>query len=140
TKRDLQSFLGFCNFYRRFIKDFSKIARPLHNLTKKDVPWHWDTAQQTAFSELKEKITSEPVLALPRDEGQFRVEADASDYAVGAVLSQEQDGKWHPIAFLSKSLNDAERNYEIYDKVMLAIMTALEDWRQYCYEHPQHYP
>ena len=129
-KRDLQSFIGFCNFYRRFIEDFSKIARPLHDLTK-DVPWRWGEDQQMAFEALKEKISSEPVLAIPRDEGQFRVEADASDYATGAVLSQEQDGKWHPIAFLSKSLNEPERNYEIYDKEMLAIMTALEEWRQY---------
>ena len=130
-KRELQSFLGFCNFYRRFIRDFSKIARPLYNLTKQDVPWHWDTEQQQAFDKLKEQVTSAPVLAMPNDEGQWRVEADASDYALGAVLSQEQNGKWHPVAFLSKSFNDAERNYEIYDKEMLAIMTALEEWRQY---------
>ncbi|VDC04529.1 unnamed protein product [Peniophora sp. CBMAI 1063] len=115
-KKDVQSFIGLCNFYCRFIQDFSKIARLLHDLTKKDAPWHWGSAQQQAFDALKDKIM---------------VEADASDYAVGAVLSQLQDGTWHPIAFLSKTLNAAERNYEIYDKEMLAIMTALEEWRHY---------
>lgn len=90
-KKDVQAFIGFCNFYRRFIQDFSKLARPLHDLTKKDAPWRWDSVQQQAFDALKDKITSAPVLTMPRDDGQFRVEADASDYAVGAVLSQLQD-------------------------------------------------
>jgi hypothetical protein len=130
-KKDLQSFLGFCNFYRRFIKDFSRIARPLHRLTG-DVPWEWSSEQQLAFDELKHRITAEPVLAIPTDDGEFRVEADSSNYATGAVLSQQgADGKWHPIAYHSKSLSEAERNYEIYDKELLAIMLALEEWRQY---------
>ena len=69
---------------------------------------------------------------IPTDEGAFRVEADASNFATGAVLSQQaKDGKWHPVAFFSKSLSEAERNYEIYDKELLAIMLALEEWRQY---------
>ena len=130
-KKDLQSFLGFCNFYCRFIQNYSKIAQPLHDLTKKDIVWNWGIEQEQAFLQLKEAITSQPVLALPRDDGSFRVEADASNYALGAILSQEQDGKWHPIAYMSKTLNEAERNYEIYDKELLAIMSALEDWRQY---------
>jgi len=73
----------------------------------------------------------QPVLALPRPTGQFRLEADSSDYAIGAVLSQLQDNKWHPIAYLSKALTETQRNYEIYDKEMLAIMLALEEWRHY---------
>lgn len=126
-KKDLQSFLGFCNFYRRFIKDFSCIARPLHRLTG-DVPWEWLLEQQLAFDELKHRITAEPVLAIPTDDGKFRVEADSSNYATGAVLSQQgTDGKWHPIAYHSKSFSEAERNYEIYDKELLAIMLALEE-------------
>ena len=68
---------------------------------------------------------------MPRDDGQYRVEADASDYAVGAMLSQLQDGPWHPVAYLSKTLNAAERNYKIYAKEILAIMTTLEEWRHY---------
>lgn len=132
TKRkELQSFLGFCNFYRRFIRDFSHVARPLHDLTKRDVSFSWGVAEQSAFDTLKEMIATEPVLILPSQDDPFRVEADASDHALGGVLEQQVDGKWRPVAFLSKSLNPAERNYEIYDKELLAIMTCLEEWRPY---------
>ena len=130
-KKELQSFLGFCNFYRRFIKDFSHIARPLHRLTG-DVPWEWGVEQQLAFEELKLRVTSEPVLIIPVDDSPFRVEADASDFATGAVLSQKaSDGKWHPVAYFSKSLSEAERNYEIYDKELVSIMLTLKEWHQY---------
>lgn len=130
-KKELQSLLGFCNFYRRFIKGFSRVARPLHSLTG-DVPWSWSLEQQLAFDELKHRITSESVLAIPTDNGAFRVEADSSNYATGAVLSQQgADGKYHPVAYHSKSLNEADRNYKIYDKELLAIVLALEEWRQY---------
>ena len=71
------------------------------------------------------------MLALPTETGKFRVEADASEGAIGAILSQEQEGKWRPVAFLSKALTATERNYEIYDKELLAIMLALEEWRHY---------
>ena len=83
------------------------------------------------FEELKEKITSQPVLALLRREGKFRVETDASGHAIGGVLSQEQEGKWKPITFLSRTMQPAERNYEIYDKELLAIVEAFAKWRQY---------
>jgi len=83
------------------------------------------------FEELKEKITSQPVLSLPRREGKFRVETDASGHAIGGVLSQEQEEKWKPIAFLSRMMQPAEQNYEIYDKELLAIVKALTKWRQY---------
>ena len=83
------------------------------------------------FEELKEKITSQPVLSLPRREGKFRVETDTSGHAIRRVLSQEQDGKWKPIAFLSRTIQLAEQNYEIYDKELLAIVEALAKWRQY---------
>ena len=83
------------------------------------------------FEELKEKITSQPVLLLPRREGKFRVEIDASEHAIGGVLSQKQDRKWKPIAFLSRTMQPAERNYKIYDKELLAIVEALNKWRQY---------
>src|SRR6202051_2496500 len=129
-KKELQRFLGFCNYYRRFIKDYSLLAKPLTTLTG-NVEWQWTENEHLAFKRLIHAITSEPVLALPRPKGQFRIEADASDYAIGAVLSQLQDGRWHPIAFLSKALQEAQRNYEVYDKEMLAIMLALEEWRHY---------
>ena len=89
TIKQVQSFLGFANFYRRFIKDFLKIALPLTTLTKKDATWHWTTDQQNTFDTLITALTSEPVLALPRPKGQFRVEANSSNYAVGAILSQK---------------------------------------------------
>lgn len=130
NKKALQSFLGFCNFYRRFIKDFSGIAKPLTKLTG-NAEWEWNTEQTDAFELLKKAITSKPVLVILNDHGQFRLEADASNYAIGGVLSQFQDDKWHPVAFFSKSLNNTERNYKIYDKELMAIMTCLSEWRQY---------
>lgn len=136
--KEVQSFLGFVNFYRRFIQDFSEIARPLHELTGKGVTWRWAARQQDAFDSLKKKITSSPVLIFPDETKPYKIEADSSDYASGAVLSQEgSDGKWHPVAFMSKSLNSVERNYEIYDKEMLAIIRSLEEWRHYL-EGAQH--
>ncbi len=129
-KVQLQSFLGFTNFYRRFIKGYSKVVKPMTQLTGND-PWKWGEAQQKAFEELKRLLAKEVVLAIPTEDGKFRVEADASEGAVGAVLSQEQDGKWRPVAFLSKSLTVTEQNYEIYDKELLAIMLALDEWRHY---------
>ena len=123
-------FLGFANYYRRFIKDFSKIAKPLTTLTGNE-QWIWNSNQLSAFEQIKKRICSEPVLTIPIDNAPYRLEADASDYASGAVLSQKINDKWHPIAYMSKAFNETERNYEIYDKEMLAIMHALDEWRQY---------
>ena len=128
--KDVESFLGFANFYQRFIHNFSHTARPLNKLKGKK-EWKWEKEHQEAFEEFKEKITSQPVLSLPRREGKFRVEMNASGYAIGGVLSQEQDGKWKPIASLSRTMQSAERNYEIYDKELLVIVEALAKWRQY---------
>jgi hypothetical protein len=131
NKRELQQFLGFVNFYRRFIRGFAKIAKALTRLTGKE-EWKWEVFQEEAFVGLKMRVGEEVVLAIPADEGQYRVETDASDFAMGAVLSQQQaDGKWRPIAFISKSLNPAERNYEVYDKELLAVMYALYEWSHY---------
>ena len=115
TVKQTQSFLGFGNFYRRFIRDYSTIVRPLTELTKKDKPWEWTTACQHAFDELKNRFTKEPILKIPNPHEPFQLECDASGVATGAVLRQQgSDGIWHPCAYLSKMFYQAERNYQIY--------------------------
>jgi hypothetical protein len=131
TVKDVQSVLGFLNFYRRFIKGFGDHAKPLTQLTRKDTQWRWGTEENSAFRQLIDAVTSEPVLHFPTDDGEWRVEADSSDFATGACLTQCQAGVWVPIAFLSKGLNDMERNYDIHDKEMLAVMRALYEWRHF---------
>ena len=128
--KDIQKFLGLANYYRRFIEGFAAIARPLHNIVKKDKKWDWMEKQEKVFRELKEKFTKESVLAVPDLDKKMRMEVDVSDYVIGEVLSMEgKDGLWRPVVFLSKSLNETERNYEIYDKEMLVIIRGLENWR-----------
>jgi hypothetical protein len=129
-KRDVQGFLGFTNFYRRFIKDYGAIAKPLTSLTG-NTKWTWGVEQQLAFEALKEAMCSAPVLVIANNQDPFKLETDASEFAVGAVLYQLQNGVWHPVAFLSKAMTQTERNYETYDKELLAIMVALEHWRHY---------
>jgi len=129
SKKEVQSFVGFTNFYRRFIFNFSHHVRPLFDLTKKDVRFTWGNCEQDAFDWLKELVTLAPVLALPDNEHPYRIEADGSRVATGAVLSQlsPEDNKWHPVTFLSKSLSAVEHNYEIHDTEMLVIVQALEE-------------
>jgi transposase InsO family protein len=129
--KGVRSFLGLANFYRRFIKDYAQIARPLNDLTKKDTPFEWSERQQKAFDNLKDQFTTAPVLAYPDTDKHFRLETDASDFATGAVLSIELDGKWHPVAFSSHSMSPEERNYPIADKEMLSVIRSLEQWRHY---------
>jgi len=122
--KDVRKFLGLVNYYRRFIKDFARVARPMNVLMRKDVKWRWKREEQTAFDELKKAFTTRPVLAAPDLDKEFRVEADASNYATGGVLSIKcSDNFWRLVAFISKSLSDMERNYEIHDKEI--IMRAL---------------
>ena len=128
--KDIQKFLGLANYYCWFIEGFAMVARLLHDLVKKDKKWEWMEKEEKAFRELKERFTKEPVLAAPDIDKKMRMEVDASDYVTGGVLSIEcEDGLWRPVAFLSKSLNKTERNYEIYNKEMLAIIRGLEAWR-----------
>ena len=101
--KDIKSFLEFANFYRRFIQNFSHTAKLLNELKGKK-EWEWKEEHQQVFDELKNKITSQPVLSLPKREGNFRVETNVSEHAIGRVLSQEQEGKWKPIAFLSRTM------------------------------------
>ena len=129
----MQAFIGFINFYCRFIQDFSTIARPLFDLTHCDKAWNWNTKKQETFERLKIAVTTALVLVSPQDSELFHIEANSSNFASGAVLSQQlpREEKWHPVAFYSKSLSLVERNYEIHDKEMLAIIRALEEWRHF---------
>jgi len=129
--KDVQSFIGLANYYRRFIPGFATIARPLHKLLKKNIKFIWSSEAQTAFDTLKSKFISAPVLAFPDRDIPFQVETDSSNFAIGAILSQvsPQDNMVHPVAFFSRSLTGPERNYPIYDKELLAIVAALENWR-----------
>ncbi len=106
-KRELQLFLGFMNFYWKFIKNYSKVIRPLTQLTR-NAKWTWGKAQDQAFQELKRCMAENVVLAIPTNTDPFRVEANASEGAVSAVLSQQQKGIWQPVAFMSKALTATE--------------------------------
>ena len=128
--KDVQKFLGLANYYCQFIEGFASIARLLHDMVKKDKKWEWMEKQEKVFKELKDQFTKELVLAVPDLDKKLRVEVDASDYATGGMLSMEvENGRWKPVAFLSKSLNETERNYKIHDKKMLVIIKGLETWR-----------
>ncbi len=130
--KDVQCFLGFANFYRRFIKGYSKIVAPLITLTCKDKPFSWNPTAQAAFDTLKMAFTSAPILIHPDPAKPFIVETNASDFALGAILSQFGiDGLLHTVAFYSRKLTSAEINYPVYDKELLAIITTFEQWRPY---------
>ena len=126
--KDVRSFLGFGNFYQKFIPGFSTLAAPLNALLKKDTVFHWTEETQRSFDALKQKLTS-PVLMMLDQTRPFQIECDASKYASGAVLTQQDNNSdRHPVAFLSKTFSEMEWNYEIYDRELLAIIQALEEW------------
>ena len=130
--KDIQGFLGFCNFYCCFVRNYSTLACPLFDLTKKDTPFLWGSTQADAFQKLQNAITTSPVLLLPDYGKPFTLITDASDYTTGAILEQEDAfGRSYPVAYYSKSLQPAERNYKIHDKELLAIVHALTHFRHY---------
>jgi len=131
TVRDVRAFLGTAGYYRKFIKDFSALAAPLSELTKDTVKFEWAAPQQQAFLRLKEAVAAGPVLILPDPSLPFVVHTDASGYAVGAVLQQDQGKGLQPIAFLSKKMQDAETRYPVHEQELLAIIHALTSWRHY---------
>jgi len=136
--KQVQAFLGFANFYCRFIENFAKISKPFSDLTKKDCTWNWGVEQQNAFEVLKKAFTTAPVLRIPNDEDPFKLSTNASNFATEAVLLQKdmQTNLWHPVAFFFKSLDIDERNYEIYDKKPLAVIRRLKEYRHYLEGHP----
>jgi len=132
TMKEVQKWLGFCNFYCHFVKNYSALACPLFNLTKKDIPFHWDQAEEQAFHDLQSALTSALVLILLDYEKLFTLITDASDYMTGSILEQEDAfGRSHPVAYFSKSLQPTERNYEIHDKELLAIIHSLKHFCHY---------
>ncbi|KAG7003723.1 Transposon Tf2-9 polyprotein [Fusarium oxysporum f. sp. conglutinans] len=127
---DVQAFIGFGNFYRRFIRDFSKLTAPLNRLTNKDVPFIWDDTCEKAFVRLKEAFITAPILRPFDWTKDVILETDASDYVSAGVLSQyDNEGRLHPVAFFSKKHTATECNYEIYDKELMAIIRCFEEWR-----------
>ena len=130
--KEVQQFLGLANYYRRFVVNYAKLTQPLTALTRKGVAWTWDEDHQTAFESLKQSFISQPVLIHPDPFKPFVVEADASNYAIGAVLSQrDESGDLHPVAFHSRLLKSPEINYPILDKELLAVKVAFEVWRHH---------
>jgi hypothetical protein len=127
TITQVRSFLGLAGFYRRFVKDFSTIAAPLNELTKKGVPFDWGKAQENSFNMLKDKLTHAPLLQLPDFNKTFELECDASGIGLGGVLLQE--GK--PIAYFSEKLSGPVLNYSTYDKELYALVRTLETWQHY---------
>ena len=125
--KDVRSFLGFANFYRWFIPDYSMVARPLLDLTKKDNRWDWTPACQQSFDELKKLFLSCPILHLPNFAKPFAIATDASKYALGAILLQtDSNGDWHPCSYLSQSFIPAKYNYNIYHRELLTIICILK--------------
>ncbi|QRW26690.1 Retrotransposable element Tf2 protein [Rhizoctonia solani] len=130
TVKQVQAFLGFVNYLRRFIPNFSSVARPLHNLTKKETPWSWGNQEEAAFQELKLLVIQSPVLVHSNPDLPYYLETDASGVAMGAILSQQGLDNWlHPVAYMSKSFSGAKANYDTHNKELLAIIKALEEWR-----------
>ena len=132
-RTQLRRFLGFSNFYRRFIRGFSRVAAPLSALTSTNTPFSWSPAAEEAFLSLKGLFTMAPVLIFPDPGRQFIVEVDASDTGIGAVLSQRaaEDQQVHPVAFLSRRFTPVERNYDVGNRELLAVHAALEEWRHW---------
>ncbi|BHF67614.1 hypothetical protein SprV_0301064100 [Sparganum proliferum] len=137
---EVRSFLGLASYYRRFIKDYAQIAGPLHKLTQKDVKFKWTADCTNSFQTLKDKLCSTPILVFPdisNDAGKFILDTDASDTAIGAVLSQQQpDGTERVIQYLSRSLTKAERRYCVTRKEMLALTHFVEECRPYLQYRP----
>ncbi len=133
---ELRRFLGILGYHRRFVRSFSTLARPLFDLLKKNVPYVWAERQQDAFDELRHRMVTAPVLAYPQFDRPFVFETDACQQGVGCVLSQEDgDGNLRPIAFASRSLTQAEKNYAITELELLAIQWSLKLFRAYAYGH-----
>jgi hypothetical protein len=128
---ELRSFLGLAGYYRRFVKDFSMIATPLTSLLHKNTPYEWAAQHDDAFSKLKSAVSTAPILIIPDPQLPYTVVTDASGYAIGSALCQDHGKGLQPCAFLSRKMNDHERNYAVHEQELLAIVHALREWRHY---------
>ncbi|KAK4307194.1 hypothetical protein Pmani_020169 [Petrolisthes manimaculis] len=136
TFDQVRSFLALSGYYRRFIKDYASIASPLTSLLKKDVPFQWSETRQKSFCDLKHALTSAPVLAYPDYSKPFILNTDVSYSGLGAVLMQEHQGKNRPIAYASRTLNKAEKNYAVTEIEALAVVWALKKFKYIIYGYP----
>ena len=137
-KRETRSFLGLCTYYRRFISGFANIAKPLTKLTEEKQPFQWTPEVEAAFQTLKGALCAAPILAYPQPGEKFIVNTDASNVGIGGVLSQIQDGQERVIAYFSKRLNKAERNYCVTRRELLAIVKTVEHFHKYLYGQQFH--
>jgi hypothetical protein len=134
NKTEVKSFLGLCTYYRRFVPHFADVARPLHRLTEENCEFAWTEECQRSFEKLKQLLTSTPILAYPNLDGEFCLDTDASDSAIGAVLSQKrEDSEERVIAYFSRTLTRSERNYCVTRKELLAVVKAIEHFHYYLY-------
>ncbi|GJU00888.1 reverse transcriptase domain-containing protein [Tanacetum coccineum] len=131
TVKGVRSFLGHAGFYRRFIKDFSKISRPMTHLLEKNTPFIFSDECIQAFETLKKKLTEAPILIAPDWDLPFELMCDASDFAIGAVLGQRHEKHFRPIHYASKTMNEAKSHYTITEKEMLMVVYAFEKFRSY---------
>ncbi|GJW68574.1 reverse transcriptase domain-containing protein [Tanacetum coccineum] len=136
TVKGVRSFLGHAGFYRRFIQDFSKIARPMTHLLEKETPFVFSDECKQAFNELRKKLIESPILVVPNWDYDFEIMCDASDFALGAVLGQRKDKHFHPIHYASKTMTGAQLHYTTTEKEMLAVVYALEKFRPCTYRGP----
>jgi len=133
SQKEIRSLLGLAGFYRRFIKNFSKIISPMTGLLKKDAKFDWGEKQESASQELKRAITNAPILANPDPNLPFTVVTDSSGFAIGAALCQDDGNGSRPIAYISMKLLSAEMNYPTHERELLAIICALKEWRHYLF-------
>ena len=132
SKREVRKFLGFASYYRRFIKDFAQIAKPLHRLTEDTATFAWTKPCQATFEELRRRLISAPVLAYPDFNCQFILDTDASDVGIGGVLSQVDDeGRERVVAYGSRLLSKPERRYCVTRRELLTVLTFTRQYRSY---------
>ena len=131
TVKGITSFLGHAGFYRRFIRDFSKIAKPLCSLLEKDAKFNFDESYQYAFEDIRSRLVEAPIMAKPDWNKEYEIMCDANDYAMGAVLGQKIEKMFRAIYYANKTFNEAQETYSTTEKKMLAMVFACEKFRPY---------